>query len=174
MTASTAEAATAVELDDGLANQYLTFRLDDEAYGVDILRVVEIKGWTPVTRIPKAPAHVKGVLNLRGAIVPIIDLRARFALEQVDYGRTTVVIVLSVSCEEGQRTVGIVVDAVSDVMSVDPAAVKPTPDLGAKVHLEFIRGLAESSSQIVMLLDIDRLLSRDELNELGEAIAEQD
>src|ERR1044071_3117811 len=107
-------------------NQVLTFTLGEETYGVDILRVQEIRGWTPVTRIPQAASHVLGVLNLRGSIVPIVDLRMRFALERAEYTSITVIIVLSVQSSTGRRDFGVVVDGVSDVVDVDSAAVKPT------------------------------------------------
>ncbi len=147
-------------------NQYLTFTLGAEEYGVDILRVQEIKGWNPVTRIPNTPEYLRGVLNLRGAIVPIIDLRMRFHLEKVEYTPTTVVIVLSVKSGDRQRTLGIVVDGVSDVLNVSEEGVKPTPDFGTTVHTEFISGLATVDEKMVMLLDIDRLLRLDELSAL--------
>lgn len=149
------------------ANQYLTFSLANEEYGVDILRVQEIKGWTPVTHIPNAPAFLKGVLNLRGAIVPIVDLRVRFNLESIAYTPTTVVIVLSVVAEGRERTFGIVVDAVSDVVNIAPGDIRPKPDFGTVVDADFISGLATVTEQMVMLLDIDRLLRHDEMNALS-------
>lgn len=148
--------------------QYLTFTLAGESYGVDILRVQEIKGWTPVTRVPNTPAYVQGVLNLRGAIVPIVDLRMRFGLEWVEYSKTTVVIVLSIRSRDRERVVGIVVDAVSDVLSVEPAAIKETPDFGAAVDNEFITGLATIDEQMVMLLDVDRMLTEQEIHRLEQ------
>lgn len=149
---------------DDAANQFLTFSLANEEYGVDILRVQEIKGWTPVTHIPNAPAYLKGVLNLRGIIVPIIDLRMRFNLEAIDYTPTTVVIVLSVMNEGRARTFGIVVDAVSDVLNIASADIKPKPDFGTVVDADFINGLATVGELMVMLLDIDCLLRPDEIS----------
>ena len=153
--------------------QHLTFTLAKEEYGVEILRVVEIKGWTPVTRIPNTPEFVKGVLNLRGTIVPIIDLRIRFNLEEAAYTPTTVVIVLSIKGESGSRTVGIVVDGVSDVLNVKEEEIKPAPDFGSAIQMEFIRGLAALDERMVMLLDIDRLLSPEEMTNLANLSAEQ-
>lgn len=143
--------------------QYLTFSLAGEEYGVDILRVQEVKGWTPVTRMPRMPDFVPGVLNLRGVIVPIIDMRARFGLERCDFGPTTVVVVINVGAPGASRAVGIVVDAVSDVVDVDSAEIKPPPGFGTVLDASFIRGLAEVGSKIVMLLDADRLLSEEEM-----------
>jgi purine-binding chemotaxis protein CheW len=143
------------------SNQVLTFTLGDETYGVDILRVQEIRGWSPVTRIPQSPAHVLGVLNLRGSIVPIVDLRMRFDLERAEYTPLTVIIVLSVESPLGRRDFGVVVDGVSDVIDVPRDEIKPAPELGAHVSTEFIAGLASVSGRMLMLLDIDRLIGSD-------------
>ena len=138
--------------------QVLTFTLGDQTYGVDILRVQEIRGWAPVTRIPQAQAHVLGVLNLRGSIVPIVDLRMRFELPRAEYTPLTVIIVLSVESPQGRRDFGLVVDGVSDVVDVALGDVKQAPDLGQQANTEFIAGLAAVSGRMVMLLDIDRLI----------------
>jgi purine-binding chemotaxis protein CheW len=143
------------------SHQVLTFTLGMETYGVDILRVQEIRGWSPVTRIPQAPPHVLGVLNLRGSIVPIVDLRMRFTLEQAEYTPLTVIIVLSVESPSGRRDFGVVVDGVSDVINVPVADIKPAPDLGAHVGTEFIEGLAAVAGNMIMLLDIDHLIGGD-------------
>ncbi len=145
-------------IDDG-SEQYLSFLLGDEEYGVEILRVQEIKGWDQVTRIPNSPPYLCGVLNLRGTIVPIVDLRLCFGMPPKQYTPTTVVVVLKV---EGvtQRTVGIVVDGVSDVHNVVPEDIKPTPDFGSCVSTEFINGLVSlEDDTMMMILNIDRLLS---------------
>jgi purine-binding chemotaxis protein CheW len=146
---------------DDSTKQMLTFVLGDETYGVDILRVQEIRGWQPVTRIPQSPRHVLGVLNLRGSIVPIVDLRMRLDFERAEYTAVTVIIVLSIQSAHGRRDVGVVVDAVSDVINVQAREVKPAPDLGAQVNIEYIQGLATIADRMVMLLDIDRLISAD-------------
>ena len=143
------------------SNQVLTFTLGEETYGVDILRVQEIRGFSPVTRIPQSPPHILGVLNLRGSIVPIVDLRMRFTLERAEYTPLTVIIVLSVESAVGRRDFGVVVDGVSDVIDVPVGDVKPAPELGAHVSTEFIEGLASVSGRMVMLLDIDQLIGRD-------------
>jgi purine-binding chemotaxis protein CheW len=151
------------QLDPGsaLSNQVLTFTLGDETYGVDILRVQEIRGWSPVTRIPQAPSHVLGVLNLRGSIVPIVDLRMRFSLERAEYTALTVIIVLSVESSLGRRDFGLVVDGVSDVMDIPASDLKPAPELGEHVSTEFIEGLVAVQGRMVMLLDIDKLIGAD-------------
>ena len=146
------------------ARQILTFVLGDETYGVDILRVQEIRGWSAVTKIQQAPTHVLGVLNLRGSIVPIVDLRMRFSLERAEYTAVTVIIVLSVVSGANRRDFGVVVDGVSDVVDVNPSEVRPPPDLGANTSIEYIRGLVPVAERMVVLLDIDRLIGADLTN----------
>lgn len=145
-------------------SQYLTFMLAGEHYAVEILRVREIRGWSPVTRIPKSPGFLLGVLNLRGAIVPIIDLRLRLSLEPVAYSGVTVTIVLAVESSRGKRNFGIVVDGVSDVLEVPTAEVQSPPEMSKSADTEFINGLATVGEKMVMLLDIDRLLNEEELS----------
>ena len=144
-------------------DQYLTFIMADEEYGIDILRVQEIKGWDSVTALPNTPKYVKGVINLRGTIVPIIDLRQRFGLETVPYGPTTVVIMLKVMGEKGQRIMGIVVDAVSEVYNVTTNDLKAAPDFGGAVDADVVRGLATVEKKMIILLDIDHLLNTREI-----------
>jgi len=144
------------ELNTG--QQYLSFILDQRHYAVDILRVQEIKGWDRATPIPNTPPHIKGVINLRGTIVPIIDLRLRFGLEAVEYSKSTVVIVLRVESRSGSRTMGIVVDAVSDVHNVDDSAVSPAPEFSDEIDLSFIKGIASVGEKMIILLDVDHAL----------------
>jgi purine-binding chemotaxis protein CheW len=140
-------------------HQVLTFELGSETYGVEILRVREIRGWTSVTKIPHAPSHVLGVLNLRGSIVPVVDLRLRFALDRAEYTKVTVIIVLSIHSNAGRhREVGVVVDGVSDVVDFNTTDMKPAPDLGAGYSTDYIRGLVPSGERMVVLLDIDKLI----------------
>lgn len=149
-------------------NQYLTFIMAKEEYGVDILSVQEIRGWETATPLPNAPAHIKGVINLRGTIVPIIDLRKCFGLEGIEYTAITVVIVLKVKTDEGSRIMGIVVDAVSDVYALADSDMKSAPDLGEAINTEFIRGLVNVDEKMVILLDINKLLSLDDIPNLSE------
>lgn len=143
------------------AEQFLTFMLAGEEYGVDILRVQEIKGWDNVTEIPNTPDYIQGVINLRGTIVPIIDLRCRFDLEKVEYNNTTVVIVLKTHSNGNEKTIGFVVDAVSDVYNIDSEHLKPAPDFGGAVSTEFVKGLATIDEKMLILLDIDHLVDSD-------------
>jgi purine-binding chemotaxis protein CheW len=146
--------------------QQLTFDLAGEEYGVEILAVREIRGWSRVTRIPQTPAYLLGVLNLRGAIVPIMDLRLRFGLERESYGDSTVVIIVAI----GERLFGIVVDAVSDVIDIDPVAVKPVPDMGAVVDTRYLKGLATHVERMVMLLDVEKLMRPEDVETLDAAL----
>ena len=143
------------------SRQVLTFCLGAETYGVDILRVQEIRGWTPVTRIPKSPTHVLGVLNLRGSIVPILDLRVRFSLERAEFTPLTVIIVLSIMTPTGRSEFGLVVDSVSDVVDISIDDLKETPNLGGKLNADFIQCLATVSDRMLILLDVDALVGKD-------------
>jgi purine-binding chemotaxis protein CheW len=143
------------------ARQMLTFRLGEENYGLDILRVKEIRGWSPVTRIPQSPPQVLGVLNLRGAIVPIIDLRLRFALEKAEFTPVTVIIVISVQTASGTKECGLVVDSVSDVVDLDESALRPAPSLGGNVRADYIENLATVDSGMLILLNADQIVSQD-------------
>jgi purine-binding chemotaxis protein CheW len=139
--------------------QALTFALGQEVYGVDILRVKEIRGWSPVTRIPQSPPAVLGVLNLRGAIVPIVDLRVRFAMQSAEFNAVTVVIVLSLRTSDGHRECGIVVDSVRDVVDIAADSVRPAPTMHGCEANEFIEGITTLGEQMLILLDADRLVS---------------
>ncbi len=150
--------------------QFLSFTLGDEEYCVDILRVQEIRSWEPVSRIPNVPSYEKGVVNLRGAIVPIIDLRERFGLGHLPYTPLTVVVVLQSHMETGQtRVMGVVVDSVSDVVDVDKKTIQGAPNFGTKVSTEFINGLASVNERMVMLLDVDKLLKLEGLGDENES-----
>jgi purine-binding chemotaxis protein CheW len=150
-------------------DQFLTFLMSTEEYGVDILRVQEIRGWDTVTPIPNTPSYIKGVINLRGTIVPIVDLRERFGLDTVEYGPTTVVIVLKVLSENSERIMGIVVDAVSDVYNIKDEDMKPAPDFGGAVSIEFVRGLATIDEKMLIILDIDMMLNSNDLGAIDQS-----
>jgi len=138
--------------------QYLTFMMAEEEYGIEILAVQEIRGWEPMTVIPNSPAFVKGVLNLRGTVVPVVDLRLRFQLSTVDYSEVTVVVIVKVCIEEAEKIMGIVVDAVSDVYNLDKGVVTRAPDVGETTNKPFIEGLIQVSDKMVVLLDLEKIL----------------
>ena len=143
--------------------EYLTFILDGEEYGIDILCVQEIRGWTPVTEIPNTPNYLKGVINLRGVIVPIVDLRERFNLNPLVYNSTTVVIVLRTEIQGREVVVGIVVDAVSEVYKLENDQVRSAPDFGRHVDSQFVKGMATVEDKMIILLSSESLLNVDEL-----------
>jgi len=143
------------------AEQFLTFMLNGEEYGVDILRVQEIKGWESATEIPNTPPYIRGVINLRGTIVPVIDLRRRFELEAIEYTNTTVIIVLRIRSGDGEKTMGFIVDAVSDVYNVTQEQMKAAPEFGGQVRTDYVKGLATVDDKMVILLDIDQLVGTD-------------
>lgn len=149
MTSTPTESAT---------EQYLTFMLAGEEYGVAILQVQEIKGWDKVTRIPHTPDYVLGVINLRGAVVPILDLRRRLGLGSVEFGPTTVVIVVRANKGDSERTVGVVVDAVSEVYNIAGAETKPPPDVCGNINTVFVKALATVNDRMLILLDMERLI----------------
>lgn len=135
-------------------NQYLTFLLQDEQFGLDILCVQEIKGYTRVTQIPNMPSFIKGAMNLRGTVVPIVDLRDRFGMPASEYDQFTVVIVVNM----GTKVIGLVVDAVSDVLNVEESDIDSPPDFGDGIDTTFIKGMAKAGDNLITLLDIERLL----------------
>ncbi|WP_447968350.1 chemotaxis protein CheW [Nitrospira sp. M1] len=152
------EVAEATETQIGLntdSQQYLTFDLAEEHYGVDILKVQEIKGYTAVTKIPNTPDYVKGVLNLRGTIVPIVDLRLKFGMEPTEPTAFTVIVVVNVR----ERVMGFLVDAVSDVLELASKDIQPPPDLGQKSDITFVSGIGNTNDRLVTLLDIDRVMA---------------
>ncbi|MDX8396464.1 MAG: chemotaxis protein CheW [Mariprofundaceae bacterium] len=151
--------AVAIAESDSTEEQYLTFMLAGEEYGVDILTVQELRGWEEATPIPNTPDYVKGVINLRGVVVPIIDLRERFNLENVEYNPTTVVIIVKVVADKGDRIMGIVVDAVSEVYNVREADMQPAPDMDGAISIDFVKGLATIDGKMVILLEINRLIN---------------
>jgi purine-binding chemotaxis protein CheW len=151
--------STAIDMVAQDEQQYLTFIMAGEEYGVDILAVQEIRGWEQSTVIPNAPDYIKGVINLRGTIVPIMDLRARFGLPRVEYSPVTVVIILKVEGHHGERVMGIVVDAVSDVYTIAEGTTRRAPELSEDNNSMFIKGLVNVNDKMVILLDVSSLLS---------------
>lgn len=141
------------------SDQYLTFMLGGEEYGINILKVQEIRGWDSATTIPNTPDYVLGVVNLRGIIVPIVDLRVRFELENANFNPTTVVIIVKAEQSGKERTVGMVVDAISDVYYVNADDIGKAPDMGSTVTKEFITGLTTVDEKMVILLDVDSLIN---------------
>ena len=147
--------------------EYLTFTLGKEEYGMDILKVQEIRGYDAVTAIANTPAFIKGVINLRGIIVPIIDLRIKFNLGKVDYNELTVVIILSLN----KRVVGVVVDSVSDVLTLKPDQIKAAPSLSTSLDTRYIMGLGTVDQRMLILIDIERLMTGKDMELVDEVVA---
>ena len=165
MTTDSTAVTEAGSEEEAAGTQYLTFLLADEQYGLNILQVQEIRGWEQVTRIPNAPHYVQGVINLRGTIVPVLDLRLRFHMTAAEYTKETVVIVVrSIDTDGGERSVGLVVDAVSDVLVAQDEDIISTPDFGAEVPTENILGLLNENGHMVMLLDVASLLETESVS----------
>lgn len=149
--------------------KHLIFKLADEEYGLDILKVKEIIGMMDITSVPRTPDFVKGVINLRGKVIPVIDLRLKFTLPSRDYDERTCIVVVEVSHSDGSVQMGIVVDAVSEVLNIGADAVEPAPSFGASVETAYIKGMAKAEDGTVkILLDIDRVLSTQELASLSQ------
>ncbi len=144
-------------------NQYLTFRLGDEEYGIEILKVQEIKGYAPVTPVPNTPAYVKGVMDLRGTVIPVLDLRGKLAMPEAPYNPFTVIVVVTV----GSRRIGLIVDGVSDVLNIPPTEMQAMPDFGSSVDAQFMSGMAKAGERLVVLLDIDTVLAGNETLAVG-------
>jgi len=148
----------------GREGKYLTFSLGREEYGIGILKVKEIIGMMEITRVPQTPPFVKGVINLRGKVVPVIDLRAKFGLEEGEYTERTCVIVVEVARASGHVLIGSVVDSVSEVLSIRESEIEETPDFGVGLDTRYILGMAKAGGSIKILLDIDKVLDNDELS----------
>ena len=144
---------------DVAGHEFLTFTLGKEEYGIDILKVQELRGYDNVTQIANAPDFLKGVVNLRGVITPIIDMRIKFKLDVSSYDQFTVVVILHL----GQRTVGMVVDGVSDVITLSSQQIKPAPEMGTVLNTDYLIGLGTLDDRMLILLDIDKLMSSDEI-----------
>ena len=150
-----------------VALEFLSFTLGQEEYGIDIQKVQELRGYDTVTRIANAPGHIKGVVNLRGIIVPIIDMRLKFNLGAPTYDQFTVVIILNI----GRRVMGMVVDSVSDVITLKPEQIRPAPSMGSVLDTEYLMGLGTLDERMLILIDLDRLMSSDEMGLIEKAVA---
>lgn len=150
---------TTVEKKADSTQQFLTFLLEDQEYGLEIFKIREIRGYSPITSIPNVPPHVRGVMNLRGTVLPVVDLRMKFSLPQVEYNKFTVIVIATVA----EKTVGLLVDAVSDVLTIEQNAIREAPDFGSSVDTRFINGVFQSRERLTVALNLEELLSEDEL-----------
>jgi chemotaxis signal transduction protein/CheY-specific phosphatase CheX len=157
----------AVAQSDTRAGKYLTFQLSNEEFGIRVLKVREIMGLQEITAVPQTPVHVKGVINLRGKVVPVVDLRLKFGLAAADYTQRTCIIVTQVHGESGPVMMGIVVDGVSEVLNLTGAEIEDTPDFGEEISGSYLLGMAKVKGKVKILLDIDRVLSSQDLHNLN-------
>ena len=149
--------------------KYLTFSLANEEFGIGILKIREIIGMMSITTVPQTPEFVKGVINLRGKVIPVIDLRLRFGMEMADYNERTCIIVVEIEAEKGNVTIGVVVDSVSEVLNIFAEDIEDTPSFGTNLQTDFILGMAKVEGSVKILLDIDRILTNEETAALKSA-----
>ena len=149
--------------------KYLTFSMANEEYGIGILKIREIIGMMPITSVPQTPEFVKGVINLRGKVIPVMDLRLRFNMDSIDYNERTCIIVVEILGQSATVQVGVVVDSVSEVLNIKQDEIEDTPTFGISLNTDFILGMAKMEGGVKILLDIDQVLTSDELSLLEEA-----
>lgn len=149
--------------------KYLTFSLAGEEYGIGILKVKEIIGMMAITMVPQTPSYVKGVINLRGKVIPVVDLRLKFGMGAMDYTERTCIIVVETARENGHVLIGIVVDSVSEVLNIKGGDIEETPNFGSQLNTDYICGMAKAGDSIKILLDIDKVLSDEALASVGKA-----
>ena len=169
MEASTDIMDRAVKVTEEREGKYLTFTLADEEYGIGILKIKEIIGMMPITTVPQTPEFVKGVINLRGKVIPVIDLRLRFGMDSIDYTERTCIIVVEIEGSVGTVQIGIVVDSVSEVLNIKGEDIEDTPTFGTKLDTNYIFGMAKMEGGVKILLDIDRVLNSKEISALEKA-----
>lgn len=151
------------------AGKYLTFSLRGEEYGIGILTIKEIIGMMPITSVPRTPVFVRGVINLRGKVIPVVDLRLKFDMEPVDYTERTCIIVVEIECPKGIMPIGIVVDSVSEVLNIGDEEIEAPPAFGSRLETDYILGMAKLEGGVKILLDIDRVLNAEEIAGLEQA-----
>lgn len=156
------------EVSQKLAGKYLTFLLGDEEYGIEILKVQEIIQMQKVTKVPKAPDFVRGVINLRGKVIPVVELRKKFGMERQDDTEKTCIIVVMIQAGDHSVTMGIIIDEVKEVLDIKADSIEETPSFGASIETDFIMGIGKVGETVKMLLDIDKVLSEAELSSISE------
>lgn len=149
--------------------KYLTFKIANEHYGIEILKIKEIIGMMPITSLPKTPGFVKGVINLRGKVIPVVDLRLRFGMQEIEYTERTCIVVVEIKGNAGEIQMGIVVDSVSEVLNIKAEDIQDTPTFGTSLNTEYILGMAKMESRVKILLDIDRVMSAENAALLTQA-----
>jgi purine-binding chemotaxis protein CheW len=159
--------SAAVARADSRAGKYLTFHLAGEEFGIRVLKVREIMGVQDITAVPQTPPHIKGVINLRGKVVPVVDLRLKFGVPAAEYTQRTCIVVTQVQSDNSTVLIGIVVDSVSEVLNLSAADIEDTPDFGEEIETQYLLGMAKVKGKVKILLDIDRILSAQDLHKLN-------
>lgn len=163
---ATAPASPASQKADQRAGKYLTFGLGNEEFAIQVLRVREIMGVQEITAVPQTPCYVKGVINLRGKVIPVVDLRLKFGLAELEYTQRTCIIVVQIESDAGNLMIGVIVDGVSEVLTLQAADIEDTPDFGSGVATPYLLGMAKIKGKVKILLDINMLLSTQDLQSL--------
>ncbi len=149
--------------------QYLTFKLDEEVFALDITKVREVLDFTTVTKVPQTPEFMRGVINLRGSVVPVVDMRLKFGMSRTEKTVHTCIIIAEITIDSETAVLGALADSVQEVMDLEPDSIEPAPKIGARLNTEFIRGMGKRDSNFIMILDIDRIFSADELSIVQDA-----
>jgi purine-binding chemotaxis protein CheW len=152
--------------------QYLTFKLEDEVYATDIAQVREVLEYSHVTKVPRTPEYMRGVINLRGHVVPVLDLKLRFGMSRTDQTINTCVIIVEVSIEGERTVIGALADSVQEVIEMDPSTIQPPPRIGTKLNTEFIEGMGKRDEQFVIILNIDKVFSTEDLEDVVSTVGE--
>jgi len=167
MEATLAMPVNAPQRADQRAGKYLTFQLGNEEFAIQVLRVREIMGVQEITAVPQTPGYVKGVINLRGKVIPVVDLRLKFGLAEMEYTQRTCIIVVQIQGEADKLLIGVIVDAVSEVLTLQASEIEDTPDFGSGVATPYLLGMAKIKGKVKILLDIDKVLSSQDVSGLG-------
>ncbi len=154
--------------------QYLTFKLEDEVYATDITQVREVLEYSKVTKVPRTPDYMRGVINLRGRVVPVLDLKLRFGMTRTEQTVNTCVIIVEVNMDSDNMIIGALADSVQEVIEMDPSVIEPPPKIGTRLNTDFIRGMGKRDEQFVIMLDIDKVFSSENLDEVESTIAEEE
>ncbi len=154
--------------------QYLTFKLEDEIYATDIAQVREVLEYTRVTKVPRTPDYMRGVINLRGHVVPVLDLKLRFGMQRTEQTVNTCIIIVEVHLDGENTVIGALADSVQEVIELDPTQIEPAPRIGTRLNTEFIRGMGKRDEQFVIILDIEKVFSAEELADVTSAVTAGD
>ncbi len=152
--------------------QYLTFKLEDEVYATDIAQVREVLEYSKVTKVPRTPDYMRGVINLRGRVVPVLDLKLRFGMNRTEQTVNTCIIIVEVNVEGDKMVIGALADSVQEVIEIDPSVIEPAPKIGTKLNTDFIRGMGKRDEQFVIILDIDKVFSNENLDAVRDTVTD--